>query len=155
MPWREVLLVLGVSAAPISELRGGIPLALALGFPPGVAFALALMGNLLPLPVLLFLLPRILDKVEKLPGRLGKVGRAYLAWQARKHGAVTKWGPIALAAFVAVPFPGTGIWTGAVVAGLLGIPGRRAGPMLFLGAVIAGGLVLGASLGAFRLFGIG
>ncbi|MBC7221795.1 small multi-drug export protein [Candidatus Bipolaricaulota bacterium] len=154
MPWREVLLVLGVSAAPISELRGGIPLALALGFAPEIAFFLALVGNLLPLPLLLFLFPKILRAVEKLPGWLGRAGRAYLAWQDRRKGAFARWGPPALVLFVAIPSPGTGLWTGAVLASLLGIPGRRAGPFLILGVLLAGILVLGASLGLFRLFGI-
>ncbi len=154
VPWREALLVLGVSAAPVSELRAGIPLALALGFAPEVAFFLALAGNLLPLPPLLFLLPRILRGVEKLPGWPGRAGRAYLAWQARRKGLLARWGPPALVLFVAIPLPGTGLWTGAVLASLLGISGRRAGPFLVLGVLLAGALVLGASLGLFHLFGI-
>ncbi|MGQ9700139.1 MAG: COG2426 family protein [Candidatus Bipolaricaulaceae bacterium] len=154
MSWREVLLVVGVSAAPGSELRGGVPLALALGFSPAAAFLLALAGNLVPLAPLLYLLPKILRRVEKLPGRLGWVGKGYLAWQARRGKWVAQWGPPALALFVLIPLPGTGIWTGAVLASLLGIPSRRAGPFLLLGLGIAGALVLGASLGFFHIFGL-
>lgn len=56
---------------------------------------------------------------------------------------------------VAIPLPGTGVWTGALIAALLGIPRRWALLPLSLGAVIAGILVLLASLGIFTLFGIG
>lgn len=153
MLWSDVLLVLGVSAAPVSELRGGIPLALALGFSPSTAFLLALAGNLLPLPILLFLLPRILRGVEKLPGWLGQMGKAYFRWQSRRHELLVRWGPPGLLAFVAVPLPGTGLWTGALIAALLGIPGRRAWPFLFLGVILAGGLVLLTSLGVLHLIG--
>lgn len=154
MPWREVLLVLAVSAAPVSELRGGIPLALTLGFSPAAAFFLALGGNLLPLVPLLYFLPKILRRVEELPGWLGRVGKHYLAWQARRGERIARWGPPALALFVLIPLPGTGLWTGAVLAALLGIPSRRAGPFLLLGVGLAGVLVLAASLGFLRVLGI-
>lgn len=152
MVWRDILLVLGVSAAPLSELRGGIPLALSLGFSPKAAFFLALLANLLPLPFLVFFVPKLIKVVERLPGRLGRMGRAYLAWQTRRHRHLYAWGGFALFAFVAVPLPGTGVWTGALIGALLGIPARRAAPALALGVVAAGLLVLLASLGLFHLF---
>ena len=152
MDWRDVLLVLGVSAAPVSELRGGIPLALSLGFSPKAAFFLALLGNLLPVPFLVFFLPKLIKVVERLPGRLGRMGRAYLAWQARRHRHLYAWGGLAVFAIVAVPLPGTGAWTGALIAALLGIPARRATLALALGVAVAGVLVLLASLGLFHLF---
>jgi len=154
MDWRDILLVLGVSAAPLSELRGGIPLALSLGFSPKASFFLALLGNLLPLPFLLCFLPKLIKVVERLPGKLGRMGRAYLAWQTRRHRHLYAWEGFALFAFVAVPLPGTGAWTGALIAALLGIPARRAAFALALGVVAAGVLVLLASLGLFHLFAL-
>ena len=145
--------MLAVSAAPLSELRGGIPLALSLGFSPETAFFLALLGNFLPMPALLLWGPKLVRAWARLPGVLGQAGRAYLGWQARRNRHLLRWGFPALTALVALPLPGTGLWTGAVVAVLLGIPGRRAVLSLSLGVLLAGILVLLASLGVLRLFG--
>lgn len=148
-----VALVLAVSAAPVSELRGGIPLALSLGFSPEAAFLLALLGNLVPMPAVLVLVPRAVRWAARWPGPWGRMGRAYLDWQARRHRLIVRWGPPALALLVAIPLPGTGLWTGALAAALLGIPGRRAVLPLTAGVILAGILVLLASLGVLRLFG--
>lgn len=153
MEWRAVLTVLVVSAAPLSELRGGIPLALALGFPPGIAWALALLGNLVPLPFLLWGLPKVLPWLEKLPGALGRAVRAYFSWRRRHARGWARYGPWFLFLLVAVPLPGTGLWTAALVAALLGIPGRKAAGPLAAGVGLAGLLVLLGSLGLLRLFG--
>lgn len=152
MDWRDILLVLGVSAAPLSELRGGIPLALSLGFSPQAAFGLALLGNLFPLPFLLLFLPKLIRIVERLPGKLGELGRAYFKWQLNRHRRLRSLESFALFAFVALPLPGTGVWTGALISTLLGAPPRRAALALGLGALAAGLLVLLASLGFFHLF---
>lgn len=152
MDWRDILLVLGVSAAPLSELRGGIPLALSLGFSPQTAFGLALLGNLLPLPFLLWSLPKLIRIVERLPGKLGELGRAYFQWQLNRHRRLRSFEDFALFAFVAIPLPGTGVWTGALISALLGAPPCRAALALGLGALAAGLLVLLASLGFFHLF---
>lgn len=151
---RNVLLVLAVSSAPLSELRGGIPLALALGFTPEAAFFLAVLGNLLPLPLLLFLFPRLVWALQKMPGPLGRAGRWYFSWQKRRDRVFLRFGPWALFFFVALPLPGTGVWTGGVLSALFGIPPRRAGLPLAAGVVAAGVLVVLASLGVFRLFGL-
>ncbi len=153
MEWREVLTVVAVSAAPVSELRGGLPLALALGFPPGIGFALALLGNLVPLPFLLWGLPKVVPWLEKLPGGLGQAVRTYFSWRRRHAERWTRYGPWLLFFVVAVPLPGTGLWTGALVAALLGIPGPRAAGPLVAGVGLAGLLVLLGSLGLLRLFG--
>lgn len=148
MDWGGVGQVLLVSALPIAELRGGLPLALALGFSPAAAYALAVGGNLLPVPFLLLGLDRIMRLVRVLPGPLGRAGRWYLAWQQERHHArFRRWGPWALVLFVAIPLPMTGAWTGCLAAFLLGIPLRRSLPRIALGVLLAGGIVLAASLG--------
>lgn len=149
MPWEKVLLVLGVSAAPLSELRGGLPLALSLGFSPGASLALSLAGNFLPLPFLLWGLPRVLPWLERVPGF-----RAYWAWRRCRAQGIARYGPWFLVAFVALPLPGTGLWTGAALAALLGIPPRKSAGPLMIGVLLAGILVLLASLGFIRLFGL-
>ncbi|MEA3356624.1 MAG: small multi-drug export protein [Candidatus Bipolaricaulota bacterium] len=149
----RALTVVGVSAAPVAELRGGLPLAISLGFSPMAAFLLSVLGNLLPVvPLLLWL-----SWIERGLRRLPPLGR-FLDWvfmrTRRKGRLVSRYGAIGLILLVAIPFPATGAWTGAIAAFLLGIPVKRAFPLITVGVLIAGLVVLAASLGAFHLFGI-
>lgn len=150
--WSAAGSVVLLSAAPIAELRGGLPLALSLGFAPPAAYALAVVGNLLPIPLLLLALRRIIPWAKAIPGPLGRAAGRYLAWQEAHHRTrLAKLGQGALVAFVAIPLPMTGAWTGALAAVLLGIPLRRALPLIALGVLVAGALVLAASLGVIAL----
>jgi uncharacterized membrane protein len=148
-----VLLVVGVSAAPFAELRGGIPLALSQGFTPAAAFLLAVLGNIAVVPILLL----GLEVGEALLARW-PFTRRILEWvftrTRRKGRLIERWGPPALILLVAIPLPGTGAWTGALAARLFGIPLRKALPWIVIGVLIAGGVVLAASLGAFHLIGV-
>jgi uncharacterized membrane protein len=144
--------VIGVSAAPVAELRGGIPLALAMGLSPAAALVLAIAGNFLPVPGLLILFRWAIGLSGRSEGRLGSWARAYLRWQrARYSRRFSRWGDLALVLLVAIPLPATGAWTGCLVASLMGVPLSRAIPLIGAGVVIAGGVVLAASLGAFSL----
>jgi len=148
-----VLKVVGLSAAPVSELRGGLPLALALGLPPAAAYLLSVAGNLLPVPLLLWALSRLVPLFPRLPGRAGVWAARYLAWQERRNaGRFARLGEAALVLVVAVPLPATGAWTGCLLAALFGIPLGRALPFIALGVLAAGGIVLAAGLGLLSLF---
>ena len=150
----SALLIVGVSAAPIAELRGGIPLAISRGYPAGAAYLLAVFGNLLVVPILLV----GLRYGEELLLRW-RPTRVLLEWlfarTRRKGRLIERAGPVALVLLVAIPLPGTGAWTGAIAARLFGIPIRKALPWIVLGVLIAGIVVLLVSLGLFELFGIG
>ncbi len=130
-----------IAAAPISELRGAIPVAiLDLDISWHIAFLVAFAGNLLPVPfLLLFLGPvsRLLSKV--------KVFEIIINWifrlSRRRGGIVERYGLIGLVLFVAIPLPVTGAWTGSIVAFLLGLSFRRAFPCIVLGVIIAGVIV--------------
>lgn len=149
----HALLIVGVSAAPVIELRGGIPLAMAQGFSPAWAFALALLGNLAVVPLLLW----GFRWAERTLMRWHST-RVILEWVFTRSRRKGKWiqrlGSIGLVLLVAIPLPGTGAWTGAIASRLLGIPIRRALLWIAVGVVLAGILVLFASLGAFELFGL-
>lgn len=148
----SILKVAGLSAAPISELRGGLPLALSLGMDPAAAYLIAVVGNLLPVPLLLWGLTRLVPLLPLLPGRPGVWAASYLNWLRRRHSKrFARLGDLALVLVVAIPLPATGAWTGAVVAALMGIPPRRALPLIGVGVLLAGGIVLAASLGVFSL----
>lgn len=150
----SALLIIGVSAAPITELRGGIPLAISQGYAPAAAFLLAILGNLLIVPLLLVGLEYGEDLLLR-----WRASRILLQWvfarTRRKGRLIERAGPAALVLLVAIPLPGTGAWTGAIAARLFGIPMRVALPWIGVGVLIAGIIVLLVSLGLFELFGVG
>ncbi len=126
-------------------------MALAYGAPPALAYALAVAGNLLPVPFLLWGLDWFLPKLVRLPRPLGELVARYLSWQAKRHGSrLDRWGTLALVALVAIPLPVTGAWTGCLAAVLAGVNRRRALPAIDAGVLIAGVVVLLAALGIIR-----
>jgi len=148
----QIVSVLGVSAAPVSELRGGLPLGLLVyGFHPATSFFLAVIGNLLPvLPLLLGL-----GWGERQLRRLTPLERPLdlLFTRTRRKGRlISRYGAIGLIILVAIPLPATGAWTGAIAAFLFGIPPRRAFPLIVAGVLIAGTVVLAVTLAGFQLF---
>jgi uncharacterized membrane protein len=136
------LYVLLVAALPVVELRGAIPLGVVLGLPPWESFLLALLGNLLVVPVALFLLPRAVEAATRVP----VLRRAWEALEARVRlkgeEQVQRLGALGLFLFVAVPLPGTGAWSGSVLAVVLGLKRRYALLAISLGVVAAGLLTL-------------
>lgn len=138
---------------PISELRGAIPLALTVyNLSPLSAFALAVIGNIIPIIFLLL----FLDWVSEYLSRHFYFFNRFFAWlferTRRKHNHKFEvWGSLALIAFVAIPLPMTGGWTGAAAAFVFGIPFKKALPLISLGIVIAGVIVTLASIGILGL----
>jgi len=149
----NALLTIGISAAPVFELRGGIPLALSLDFSPPWAFGLALLGNLAVVPTLLWGFEWMEQRLMRWPR-----SRAILEWvftRSRRKGRwIQRLGSMGLVLLVAIPLPGTGAWTGAIASRLLGIPVKKSLLWITVGVVVAGLLVLFASLGAIHLFGL-
>lgn len=147
----QAVTVLAVSAAPVAELRGGLPLAISYGISPAAAFFLAVFGNLLPvLPILVGL-----DWAEKLLRRWPLTNRL-LDWifarTRRKGRLIERYGALGLVLLVAIPLPATGAWTGAIAAFLFGIPSKRAFPLITAGVLIAGLVVLALTLSGIHLF---
>ena len=143
-----------LSAAPISELRGGIPFALAKGASPAVAAAVAILANLAIVPVLVFGLGWF-ERLFRHWRFAARVMDWVFARTRRKGRVIERFGDVALILLVAIPLPGTGAWTGALAAFLFGIPPRRSLPLIAAGVLVAGGLVLLASLGVIAVFGLG
>lgn len=134
----ELFFTMLVSMVPIIELRGGVPFGTALGLAPGAALVAAIIGNMLPIPFIIVYIRRIFlwmrrksPKLNTLVDKLEK--KAHLKGQK-----VSKYKYIGLWLFVAIPLPGTGAWTGALVAAFLNMPLRKALPSIFLGVVTAG-----------------
>lgn len=139
---------------PVVELRGAIPAAAALDIPWYFAYLLSVVGNMLPVPFILLLF-RSLMKWMKNIKHLDKFA-FWLEKKAQKGSAkVMKYASYGLMFFVAIPLPGTGAWTGAMIAAVMNMRMKYAIPMIFLGVMIAGAIMtLGiyGSIGIFKLF---
>jgi len=152
MPLQEYLVVVFLSLLPVSELRGGIIYGLAHGLEPVSLFVVAVTVNeiagLLVLSALNNLLPFFL-KIALLEKFYN-----YSVLRARKQyePQIKKYGSIGLVLFIAVPLPGTGSWTGALAAFLLGMHYKKFAIVNLIGVVIAGMIVTLAGLGAIELF---
>ncbi len=145
--WLSVLLV---SALPFAEIRGGLPLALYYGLNPLEAYTIAVLGNILPVPLLLLLL----DFLVGIATRVNVVDRMYskiIERVERKKTVVEKYGYLGLTLFVSVPLPVTGAWTGVLIAFLLRMNKVKSFLAIFAGVCIAGIIVLLVSLGVISI----
>ncbi len=144
------LYVFLTAMAPVVELRGALPLGVALGLPVWEAFLWAVLGNLLVVPALLALLPLGIEVLERYPPfkRLWDELEARVRLKGEEK--VQRYGALGLFLFVALPLPGTGAWTGSVLAVVLGVKKRYALPAISAGVVAAGVLVALASAGVLE-----
>ncbi|HRY62090.1 MAG TPA: small multi-drug export protein [Candidatus Fermentibacter sp.] len=141
--WAQMLLL---SAIPLTELRASIPIASTLmkdawGWSWWQIYILAVAGNMLPVPFVLWLL----DPVSRFLSRWRIFRRFFegVFERARKRAgsSIEKYEALGLAVFVAIPLPMTGAWSGCVAAMLFGIPFRLALPSIALGVAGAGAIV--------------
>lgn len=136
----RVLLTFLVSMVPVVELRGGIPFGTALGLDPVSAAVAAILGNLVPVPFIILFIRHIFDwlrRYEKPRALVEKFEKkAHL-----KSKNVIKYQTFGLCLFVALPLPGTGAWTGALIAAILDMRFKRAMPSIILGVIIAATIV--------------
>lgn len=135
--------VLLVAMLPVVELRGAIPLGYLLGLGPLETFSAAVIGNTIPMPILVW----GLEPTQKWLSEHSKTFKRFFEWlfarTRRKHGETfDRFRSIALVSFVAIPLPGTGGWTGAAAAFVFGVKGWRALLLIALGILIAGVAVL-------------
>ena len=143
-----------VSMIPVVELRGGIPFGVTVGLPVWLAYLAAVVGNMLPVPFIVVYIRRIFQWMRR---RLPRLNHLVTTLEEKAHlkgRKVTKYKYLGLAIFVAIPLPGTGAWTGALVAAFLDMPLRKALPSIFLGVIIAGIVVTLVSTGVFAFLPI-
>lgn len=147
----KALITFLISMVPVVELRGAIPYGIAHGLAPWLACLISMLGNLLPVPFILLFIRKVLLWMKNYP-RLGRIAQALEHRAAHKSGRVKKSEVVGLCILVAIPLPGTGAWTGALVAALMEMRLKRALPTIFLGVAIAGLIVtLVVSLGVEAL----
>ena len=152
--FKHCMIVFLVSMVPLIELRGAIPYGVVYGLPLWLTYIIAIAGNILPVPIIYLFARRVLlwGKDKKLIGRfftfcLEKGEKAGRKLQA-KAGRGLYW---ALLLFVGIPLPGTGAWTGSLIAAMLEMRVREAFPPIALGVVTAGIIVAVVTYGAASL----
>lgn len=125
-----------ISMVPVIELRGGLPYAILSGISPWLAFPLCIVANLIPVPFILWFITPIFDWMKTT--RLFRPMAEKLEKKAmNKSDKLEKgyfWG---LLLFVGIPLPGTGAWTGALLASMLNVPKKKAIPAIALGVCLA------------------
>ena len=147
---KELLLTFTTAMVPVVELRGAIPLGIAAGLPPALACAAAILGNLVPAPLIILLARRVADFL-----RGTRFFGPRIDWLERrahlKGRLVRKYRLLGLVILVGIPLPGTGAWTGSLVAAALNIRMRHALPAIALGLVAAGLVTTALTLGVVHL----
>lgn len=129
------------SMLPIIELRGGIPFGIALGLSPYESLIFAFLGSLIPAPFILLFLRPVLRRLSHLAFFIRLDNRFRLKAAAHSK-AVKRYGFLGLAVFVAIPLPGTGVWSGSVIAAFLDIRFLRAFPAIAIGNALAGVFIM-------------
>ena len=137
---KEALVFL-ISMVPIVELRGAIPVGVALNVDSTLLYFLTVIGNCLPVPFIILLARPVINWLLKT--RFLKGLGNWLENKVRKHSdKVLKYEVFGLLLFVAIPLPGTGAWTGALIAALLDIRLKKSFPSILAGVAIAGIIML-------------
>ena len=130
------IIIFIISLMPILELRGGLLAASLLKIPYIKALLICIIGNLLPIPFVLLFLEKILKIFEK-----WKFTRKVVRWLEKKADSkrekIDKYGYLGLILFVGIPLPGTGAWTGSLVAIMLGLNRKKSFICIIIGVILA------------------
>lgn len=132
------LVVFIISAMPVLECKLGMFSAIVLlDMNPFVGFIISFLGNILPIPFILLLINWIFEILKKVPG-IKKVIYWLEERTLKKKDTIDKYGIWGLLVFVAIPLPGTGGWTGALLASLLHLDKKKSFVVISLGVFVAG-----------------
>ena len=147
---KNFLWIVLVSMVPMIELRASIPMGCSMGLPAWQVYLAAVVGNMLPVPFIVLFIRQFFEFLRKHWKKLRGLIDRIEARAMKKSGRVRQFEILGLMIFVAIPLPGTGAWTGSLIAALLDIRLRRSIPTIFLGVLIAGAIMTAVSYG-FRL----
>lgn len=143
------LIVFIVSLFPVLELRGGMIVAKLLDVPFLSAFVISFIGNMVPIPFILLFIKKIFAWLRRFP-RWSKIIDKLETRSMNKSDKIEKYKEWGLLIFVAIPLPGTGGWTGALIAALLDLRIKKSLPIIALGVFLAGMIM---SLVVYGMFG--
>ena len=136
---------------PIIELRGAIPAAAAMDMPFLESYIVSVLGNMLPVPFLILFSKQVITWCAMLP-KVGGFFQRIINKADKKASELGNFELLGLCLFVAIPLPGTGAWTGSLIAAILRLRWRKAFVAIFVGVLISG-LIMGAL--AYGLFSLG
>ena len=142
-------LIMGMT--PVVELRGAIPFGLALGMDPVSCYIAAVIGNCIPIPFIILFIEHVFHLMRKMSPKFGALVDKLEQRAEEKSDVVHKYAFWGLVILVAIPLPGTGAWTGSLVAALMNIPLRKSAPPCVLGVLIAGVIVMAISTGVIAI----
>lgn len=133
---RPEVIVFIVSLLPILELRGGILVGFLLGMDLLPSFIIAFIGNIIPVPFILMFIKFIFKKLKKtrMKGFIEKIENKAMS----KSNQIQKYAYLGLFLFVGIPLPGTGAWTGSLIAALLEMDNKKSFGIIVLGVIMAG-----------------
>lgn len=147
----KYLCVLGIAALPVLELRGAIPYGVANELPYYGVLAVSVLGNMIPVPFIILFVRKVFAWMKKkstfLAGIVDKIEKR----AENKMDVIVKYETLGLFILVAIPLPGTGAWTGSLVAALLDLRLKNALPAIFFGVLTAGIIMMIISYGVGAL----
>jgi uncharacterized membrane protein len=138
-PW---FVIIFISMIPFVELRGAIPVAIIIyGMPWWEAFTLSVIGNMIPVPIILLRLGNVEAWLRKYKRWDRFFTKLYSKTRARADEKMKRYEALGVMFFVAIPLPFTGAWTGSLIAYLFELKFKRAILVVFAGVCIAGVIV--------------
>ncbi len=149
--FKAKLITLMMAMVPVVELRGAIPYGVVAGLSVHTAFILAVIGNLVPIPVLIVFTRKVFEWLRTKSEGLDRMVRKLEQKADDKKEIVERYKFWGLMILVAIPLPGTGAWTGALVAAMMDMRLKRAMPAIIVGVIVAGIIVTTLTYGAGAL----
>ena len=149
---KDILLTFLVAMVPVVELRGAIPFGVVRGLNLWTAIIASVLGNLIPVPFIILFIRKIFAWMR---AHMPKLDGLFIRMEKKaekNRAAVEKYAFWGLVILVAIPLPGTGAWTGALVAAMMEIRLKRAFPAIAIGVAIAGVIVSVITYGAQAIF---
>ena len=140
-----------ISMLPVGELRAGLPYGIALGLEYPLALMAALLGNMVPVPFIIVYIKQIFAWMRRHMPRMNALITKLEERANLKGETVQKYGHWGLLLFVAIPLPGTGAWTGALIAALLNIRTSKAVPVIMIGVCIAAAIMTLITYGVIHI----
>jgi uncharacterized membrane protein len=148
----ELLITLVVAMLPVLELRGAIPLGVSMGLHPWAAMLVSVIGNILPAPFIILFVRPIFTYIRRRSLRVRTWVDKLVTHAEGKWDQVHQFQFWGLALLVAIPLPGTGAWTGALIAAVTNMRLKFALPAIILGVIVAGFVITGMTVGFTAIF---
>ena len=144
---REILVFI-ISLMPILELRGGLLAAALLGLDPLPSYIISIIGNVIPVPFIILLITKVLTWMKNSKVNFFNKIANWLDEKVEKNkGQIEKFGYLGLVLFVGIPLPGTGAWTGALIASVLNMEKKKTFVAVLAGIVMASIIMMILSFG--------